>query len=355
MHQGILCPHLLPRPRRDAGLRGPYGRAHPHPLGKLRAFQGRPLGRSRSRPRHRLPCPTSDFPPGNLPHPPHVTVADSLQPSPPENSIRHLALGFFDGLHLGHRRVILGGDSPHDPSRTAVLTFRDHPLSVLHPEKHPALITGLPHKLRILETWGIQRVVTLPFNATRALQAPEDFLGELESAFPSLKTVSVGPNWRFGKNRSGDVRLLGQWCAGRQILLDNPAPVLFTGERISSSRIRSAIAAGRLDDTAAMLGRPFSLFGTVVPGDGRGTQLGFPTANLSTSDECLPPVGVYAGKALLENNTNHPCVETHLIGFSGNLVGNSMEIQILRWIRNETKFENMQSLADQIFKDIHSI
>ncbi|NCZ97381.1 hypothetical protein EBZ02_09605 [bacterium] len=223
----------------------------------------------------------------------------------------------------------------------------------------------------MLERWGIGFTITLPFDASRSQQEPGDFLQELASAFPSLNTVSVGPNWRFGKNRSGDVRLLGQWCAGRQILLDNPAPVLFTGERISSSRIRSAIAAGRLDDTAAMLGRPFSLFGTVVPGDGRGTQLGFPTANLSTSDECLPPVGVYAGKALLENNTNHPCainigfcptfsgsklsIETHLIGFSGNLVGNSMEIQILRWIRNETKFENRQSLADQIFKDIHSI
>ena len=118
-----------------------------------------------------------------------MTVADSLTPSPSGKSIRHLALGFFDGLHLGHRRVILGGEKPHAPAHTAVLTFRDHPLSVLHPEKHPALITGLPHKLRILERWQIGSVVALPFDTARSRQDPADFLKELATAFPS-PTVS---------------------------------------------------------------------------------------------------------------------------------------------------------------------
>ena len=297
-----------------------------------------------------------------------MTVLDSLAPSPSGKSIRHLALGFFDGLHLGHRRVILGGETPHAPAQTAVLTFRDHPLSVLHPEKHPALITGLPHKLRILERWQIGSVIALPFDADRSRQEPADFLKELGSAFPLLQTVSVGPNWRFGKNRSGDVKLLGRWCAERKIQLDNPGPVVFAGERISSSRIRAAIAAGQLTDTAEMLGRPFTLFGAVGAGAGRGAGLGFATANLRTQDECLPPDGVYAGRAFLDDGKTfaaainlglqptfdgkerHP--EAHLIGFTGNLSGQKLDLEFSKFLRPIQKFESPQALAVQVKKDI---
>jgi len=297
-----------------------------------------------------------------------VTVSDSLRPSPETKTIQHLALGFFDGLHLGHRRVILGGGKPHVPSHTAVLTFRDHPLTVLHPEKHPALITGLPHKLRVLERWQIGSVVALPFDANRSRQEPMDFLQELGSAFPSLQTVSVGPNWRFGKNRSGDVTLLGHWCADRGILLDNPEPVLFAGERISSSRIRAAIAAGQLTDTAEMLGRPYTLYGAVGTGAGRGVGLGFATANLQTEDECFPPDGVYAGHAQLAEGKNFSAainlgaqptfhakkrqIEAHLIGFKGNLVGQEMDLSFEKFLRPVQKFDSAGALAEQIKRDI---
>ena len=297
-----------------------------------------------------------------------MTVSDSLRPSTETKTTRHLALGFFDGLHLGHRRVILGGEKPHAPGQTAVLTFRDHPLSVLHPEKHPALITGLPHKLRLLERWQIGTVVALPFDSDRARQAPEDFLGELAGAFPSLQTISVGPNWRFGKDRSGDVAMLGRWCSERKILLDNPEPVLFAGERISSSRIRAAIAAGQLTDTAEMLGRPFTLFGTVGTGAGRGAGLGFPTANLQTEDECLPPDGVYAGLAHLDDGKTFPAAinlgtqptfdggekhpEAHLIGFRGHLCGQKLDLAFSKFLRPTKKFETPAALAEQIKRDI---
>jgi riboflavin kinase/FMN adenylyltransferase len=300
-----------------------------------------------------------------------VTVADSLTPSPSGKSVRHLALGFFDGLHLGHRRVILGGEKPHVPAHTAVLTFRDHPLSVLHPEKHPALITGLPHKLRILERWQIGSVVALPFDTARSRQDPADFLKELASAFPSLQTVSVGPNWRFGRNRSGDVDLLGRWCRERNIALDNPDPVLFAGERISSSRIRAAITAGQLADTAEMLGRPFTLFGTVGAGAGRGAGLGFATANLQTEDECLPPEGVYAGRAHLPDGKTFPAAinlgpqptfggqerhpEAHLIGFTGSLSGQTLDLQFSKFLRPIQKFDSAETLAAQIQKDISAV
>jgi len=299
-----------------------------------------------------------------------MTVVDSLAPADGK-TIRHLALGFFDGLHLGHRRVILGGGKPHAPAHTAVLTFRDHPLSVLHPEKHPLLITGLPHKLRVLERWQIGQTVALPFDTGRSRQEPADFLRELASAFPSLQTVSVGPNWRFGKNRSGDVGLLGRWCNEKKILLDNPEPVLFGGERISSSRIRAAILAGQLADTAEMLGRPFTLFGTVGPGAGRGAGLGFATANLSTEDECLPPEGVYAGRAHLaegktfpaainlgpqptfDGQTHHP--EAHLIGFAGDLSGQKLDLEFSKFLRPIQKFNSAQDLATQIKSDISAV
>lgn len=296
-----------------------------------------------------------------------MIVADSLAPSAGA-AARHLALGFFDGLHLGHRRVILGGGKPHVPAQTAVLTFRDHPLSVLHPEKHPPLITGLPHKLRILERWQIGTVVALPFDARRSRQEPTDFLKELALAFPHLQTVSVGPNWRFGKNRSGDVDLLGRWCAERGILLDNPEPVLFAGERISSSRIRAAITSGHLAETADMLGRPFTLFGTVGQGAGRGKGLGFATANLQTQDECLPPQGVYAGHAVLADGKKFPSAinlgpqptfdgkhthpEAHLIGFEGNLEGEFMDLAFEKFLRPIQKFESSQALSEQIRRDI---
>jgi riboflavin kinase/FMN adenylyltransferase len=211
----------------------------------------------------------------------------------------------------------------------------------------------------------------LPFDAARSRQEPADFLKELAAAFPSLQTVSVGPNWRFGKNRSGDVSLLGSWCAERKILLDNPEPVVFAGERISSSRIRAAITAGQLTDTAKMLGRPFTLFGTVGAGAGRGTGLGFATANLQTEDECLPPDGVYAGRTCLDDGKTFPAAinlgpqptfggkerhpEAHLIGFTGNLSGQKLDLEFSKFLRPIQKFNSAQDLATQIKKDISAV
>ena len=300
-----------------------------------------------------------------------MNQADSLTPSPVGTAIRHLSLGFFDGLHLGHQRVILGGTTPHIPSATAVLTFREHPLSILHPERHPALITGLPHKLRLLERWNIGFTIALPFDSTRSQQDPTAFLAELAATFPTLKTVSVGPNWRFGKNRSGDVEMLSSWCSQRSILLDNPDPVLYLEERISSSRIRVAIQSGKLTDASAMLGRPFTILGRVKTGEGRGHDLGYPTANLATEDECLPPNGVYAGRACLADGSFHlaainlgTCptfggknrnIEAHLPKFSGQLVGQEIDLEFHRYLRPEKKFPDARSLSDQIRKDVEAV
>ena len=294
--------------------------------------------------------------------------ADSLAFSPIGKAIRHLALGFFDGLHLGHQRIIFGAKPSYPPETTAVFTFRDHPLSVLHPEKHPALITGLPHKLRLLERWRISLTIALPFDSARSQQEPAAFLEELAQAFPNLQSLSVGPNWRFGKNRTGDVTLLSHWCSKRSISLDNPEPVLYEGERISSSRIRTSIQAGNLTEASAMLGRPFTILGQVESGEGRGQGLGFPTANLATQDECLPPDGVYAGQAILPDGRQQPAainlgtcptfggkkrkVEAHLPNFSESLRGQEIDLEFHRFLRSEKKFADARSLAEQIQLDI---
>lgn len=300
-----------------------------------------------------------------------MNFAESLSPSSAGSSLRHLALGFFDGLHLGHQRVILGENPPHPPATTAVLTFRDHPLSILHPEKHPALITGLPHKLRLLQRWQIGFTIALPFDLTRSQQEPSAFLAELSSAFPALATVSVGPNWRFGRQRSGDVQLLAAWCLQKSILLDNPPPVLDHGARISSSRIRTAIQAGNLDHASAMLGRPFTILGQVKAGHGRGHQIGFPTANLATEDECLPPNGVYAGRACLADGSVHPAainlgtcptfgpqdrsIEAHLPHFTGQLLQEEIDLEFHRFLRPEKKFADAHALSAQIQADVAAL
>lgn len=165
--------------------------------------------------------------------------------------------------------------------------------------------------------------------------------------------------------------MLSVWCKKHSVNLDNPAPVLYEGERISSSRIRTRIQCGDLSHTSAMLGRPFAILGKVGSGDGRGKDLGFPTANLETEDECLPPDGVYAGQAVLAdgqrfhaaiNVGNRPTfngqsrkIEAHLLGFSGNLRGKEMDLEFHHWIRGEKKFSDATALAAQIRLDVQSV
>jgi len=155
------------------------------------------------------------------------------------------------------------------------------------------------------------------------------------------------------------------------VTLDNPAPVLYQGERISSSRIRTRIQSGDLSEASAMLGRPFTILGKVGSGDGRGKGLGFPTANLETEDECLPPDGVYAGQALLSDGQRFPAainlgnrptfdgqsrrIEAHLPGFSGNLRGDEMDLEFHHWIRGEKKFNDATALVAQIRLDVQSV
>jgi riboflavin kinase / FMN adenylyltransferase len=283
-----------------------------------------------------------------------------------------LAAGFFDGVHRGHRRVIerslararqLGGQA-------WVLTFDVHPLKVLKPEAAPRMLTSTDHKLRLFERLGVDGCLLLPFTRRLAGMAPQQFMMWLCSRIPALKEMHVGRNWRFGRQGAGDVALLKKMGLANGFRVCVTAPVLRRGTAVSSTRIRAEILKGDLPSASAMLGRPFSVLGTVMPGRRIGRQLGYPTANLEPHNEVLPPRGVYAvhaalGARLLDGVANYgtrptfktsgkgsPVLELHLLNFRGNVYGKKIEIFFAGRLRPERAFRSVQALQRQMALDV---
>lgn len=287
--------------------------------------------------------------------------------------LRHLAMGFFDGLHRGHERVILGAGSGLGPAQTGVLTFDPHPQAVLQPDRAPELLTGLPHKLKILESWKLAAVLVLPFTQERVRQEAEAFLEELGRHLGSLQEIAVGPNFRFGHRRLGDLNLLSSWCARHGIDLRVAAAESQGADLISSSRIRDRLRAGDLEAVEGMLGRRLTYLGTVVKGRQLGAQLGFPTLNLATEDACFPPFGVYAGwvvedpytakarryeavfnlgiRPTVEPSGTRPLLEGHLLGASGDWYGREVAFELGAFVRGERRFDSLDALKRRIAED----
>lgn len=284
-----------------------------------------------------------------------------------------LAVGFFDGVHRGHRNVVRRAvvRARRIHGRAWVMTFDPHPLDVLSPGSAPPLLTSNFHKLELLRREGPNGCLLLSFTRQLARLTPEAFAARLLSAVPTLREILVGTNWRFGREGVGTPQLLARLVAPRGVTVTVVEPVRFAGRPISSTRIRSAVTLGRLGTAARMLGRPFSVLGTVVHGQAIGRQLGFPTANLDVQNEVLPPCGVYAARARVgtfrfkavlnlgfKPTTLHhhpaalPTLEVHLPGFSGNLYGKVMEVCFLRKLRNERHFSSPEALRRQIARDI---
>lgn len=281
-----------------------------------------------------------------------------------------LAAGFFDGVHRGHQRVLgtairLARDIH---GRAWVMTFDVHPSRILCPAASPPLITSTSHKLRLLEEFGIDGCLLLPFSKQLARLEPESFLDTLWNSAPSLKAFVVGNNWRFGNKGRGDLALLRR-CAGKKhITVTAVAPTRHDGMAVSSTRIRHAIMGGDLPEAAIMLGRPFSILGRVVAGRHIGRTLGFPTANLVPDNEVRPPVGVYAVYAIAGNTSYNgvlnfgyrptfgddspePVMELHLLDMSGNLYRRTIEVFLIRRLRSERRFSSRDSLRRQMVRD----
>jgi riboflavin kinase/FMN adenylyltransferase len=295
------------------------------------------------------------------------TVAE-LEPGPPKAC---LSLGFFDGVHLGHQQIIRQtiADARQHEALALVITFDRHPNTVLAPDRVPALIYSLPQKLRQIELLGVDALLLLHFDKAFSRQTGEEFIRGLSRDLRQIRSICVGVNFSFGHKRSGNVELLRRVGAELNFTVHGMAAVSLDGKTVSSTRIREAIVAGKLDSASQMLGRAYSLSGEVVRGDGLGQQLGFPTANIDTVGLVLPPKGVYAVRAQLPDGSHRAVlnigvrptlqnpkprlqVEAHLLDFSGDLYGRMLEIVFVDKLRNESKFSSMQELRDQIAKDI---
>jgi len=283
-----------------------------------------------------------------------------------------LAAGFFDGVHRGHGKVIARAVAAADSrgGRAWVMTFEPHPERLLHPESAPLLLTSHEHKLRLLALHGINGALVLPFTRELAALEPAAFVDLLIEGIPALAEILVGRNWRFGSGGHGSTRTLARMLPPRGVGVQIVNPVTRAGKPISSTRIRNEILRGNLDEAALMLGRRYSILGTVVRGRGIGRRLGYPTANLDVHNEVLPPDGVYAVRALAggkEHNGvlsigsrptfgacrgNPASAEVHMPDFDGCLYGQDVEVSIVRQIRSQVAFGSTARLKDRIARDI---
>ena len=284
-----------------------------------------------------------------------------------------LAIGVFDGVHLGHQRVM---GQARDDARAAdgtavVLTFDPHPMRVLQPDKAPLLLTSTEHKLALIDKLGMDACLLLAFDKLFSLTPPEQFINTVARQTNQLQEICVGTRFRFGHDRIGDVRLMEALAPQYGFVAREIKSVMLGDEMISSTAIRQHVLNGQLDRAAAMLGRPFSILGTVEPGDHRGRELGFPTANLNPHNEVLPPDGVYAVRVII--GSEHFCglvnigvrptfastqplrvLEVHILDFSRQLYDHKVEVLFLSKLRDEQKFASAEVLKTQIAADIHT-
>lgn len=282
-----------------------------------------------------------------------------------------VTLGMFDGVHLGHQKVIekIVSIASKKKGESIVLTFDRHPRNYLS-RKPQSCITSLEHRLVLFERLGVDITVVLKFDKKFAETSAKDFIDEIIYNSLGAKVVVLGFNCLFGKDRKGNASMV---CDLRHIYgfeVISCEPVEFEGEIISSTAIRNNIIQGNLQKAEGMLGRRVSVFGTVIKGSGRGKELGFPTANLNLHHEIRPPYGVYATKVFFDGkeynsitnigkrptfkeNTydNEPVVETHIIDFNESIYGRDLEVQFLYKLREETKFENADKLKLQLERD----
>jgi riboflavin kinase/FMN adenylyltransferase len=297
-----------------------------------------------------------------------VLICQRLEELPALGQDLHLAIGVFDGVHLGHQAVISMAvqAAKQDGGLAGLLTFDPHPIRVIAPGKAPtSLLETLDHKARVVSGLGVELLIPLHFDAEMAAMGSAEFVARLTAA--PVRTIAVGEDWRFGHNRTGDVNLLRNESATRGFHLEAVAPVMFEGDRISSTRIRQAIHDGNLDEASRMLGRRYSVSGPVVIGEQLGRRLGFATANIATGNLQLPPDGVWAVRANDTANRNwdgvanlgvRPTVggtkrllEVHLLGFSGEIYGETLEVCFHKHLRPEMKFPSLEALKDQISID----
>jgi riboflavin kinase/FMN adenylyltransferase len=276
---------------------------------------------------------------------------------------RNVAVGTFDGVHLGHREVIADADS--------VLTFDPHPVSVVAPQHTPKLLTTLARKAELVASLGVQELIVIPFDADFAKRTAGEFVEQVLVGKLAARRVSIGENFRFGHKAQGDAALLS---ADGRFVTDVHPLLEIDGEIVSSSHIRGLVLAGEVAEASRLLGASFQLSGEVAHGDERGRELGFPTANL-VPDESLvcPGHGVYACVAYATPAGASPVrrpaavsigvrptfktgrgelIEAYILDFDGDLYGSELRLEFLTRLRGERRFEDADSLIEQMRRDV---
>ncbi len=282
-----------------------------------------------------------------------------------------VAIGVFDGVHLGHQAVIsTSARHAKDAGGTpVVVTFDPHPAKVLRPQDAPHLLTATKHKIALIRDLGVVHLLVLHFDPQFAATPPDDFVRQLVTHANPLREICVGHEWSFGKGRAGNLALLKQLGTTYHFDVVGVPAVTVNGEVVSSTAIRRAVADGALIKATQMLGREYTILGTVKAGEKLGRKLGFPTANLSAHSEQFPPNGVYVAEARLAGvlyrgvanlgyrptitaEKSERLLEFHLFDLNKDIYGEEVEVRFLRYLRPEQKFENVDALAAQIGCDV---
>ena len=283
-----------------------------------------------------------------------------------------VTLGVFDGVHRGHAEVIgrVVSAARRRGCEAAVVTFDRHP-TVLFDHRPAPAITSLEHRIRLFEALGVDLCVVIEFSEAVAQMPAEEFARSVFHDLLGAELLVLGFDCRFGRDRQGDVELCRRLGPELGFEVESVPAVELGGLPVSSTAIRLAVTEGRLDDAESLLGRPFSLYGTVVRGEGRGRRIGFPTANLDPHNEILPPEGIYAtwlfsiGPAPLPSVTSigrkptfpeagqlEPLVEVHVIGHQLDLYGRDVEVQFVKRLRDQVAFAGADALREQIGRDV---
>ena len=283
-----------------------------------------------------------------------------------------LTVGSFDGVHLGHRRVldeVVRVAREHNGT-AAVLTMRPHPREFFSPAHAPNLLTCDKAKARLLKAAGIDTVLTLEFTADVANLDPHEFVGQIIHRCCHAKTVIVGHDFRFGRNALGNYQFLEQVGPAHGFDVRQVPPLILGGERVSSTLIRERVLQGDLERVETFLGRKYSVVGEVIPGHGVGAELGFPTANIEPRHNAVPAQGVYVAEAVVDDR-RYPAavnigiaptirqtdiiVEAHLLDFHDDILGEEIEILFHKRLRTEKKFRSREQLANQIRRDVREV
>lgn len=280
-----------------------------------------------------------------------------------------LAIGNYDGIHLGHQDVfrVACDTAKSTGSPLAVLTFAEHTAAMVRPDSVPPVLMDVNDRLMLMEELGIEAALVLPFDDTLASLKPDQFVDRILSGCLGVSRVVAGTDWRFGQGRSGDVEMLEELGQNHGFSVIKVDPFVVEGKAVSSTRIREALSTGNVDLAARLLGRPHFVKGRVQSGEGKGREIGFPTVNLDCGKIMLPSGGVYSASyghkgrsgAAAVNIGVRPTfggsdstVEAHLVGVDGDLYGADIRLNFLSRLRDEITFADVNSLSEQIARDV---